>query len=303
MTSMQPLTSSPTSYDLREGDAEHVLSKLPECSVQTVITSPPYFGLRDYDNPFQIGQERKVSEYVQHMTDIFCGVWDVLRDDGTLWLNLGDTYDAKTKNLLGVPWRVAFALQDAGWILRADIVWSKPNPMPESVKDRPTKAHEYLFLLTKQKKYYYNADAIREPLSKYYTDGFLKHGVQPRPGTQNFNKTDRYTNGTKAASTRQARLGFVNPLGKNKRSVWTVTTKSFRGAHFATFPERLVEPCVLAGSKPGDVVLDPFCGSGTTGVVALQQRRKFIGIELNPAYVTIAHERIANEVEPTLFTD
>lgn len=453
------------------GDAFEQLQHVSDNSVQCCVTSPPYWKLKDYNNTQQLGQESTVSEYVQNLVRVFTEVYRVLKGDGCLFLNLGDTYFSggrrgvvcgtsgkeqpnylkrgcfcenlcdvclaaflhsphtfrqhvsmlpplpslsnpehmatlndrvptldsvhhydhtltatlpigqnsnpvvspvisshpsnfgefsqphpatnrqlrklsasqdvdflktygesrsgnkkvcicgtalpletycrctsgksfsveaypylatphlKSKDLAGVPWRVAFALQEMGWYLRADIIWNKPNPTPESVKNRPTKAHEYIFLLTKSRDYYYNADAIREPLSAYYRKAFEKFGPQPRSNTSNFSTETRYTTGTKACSTAKSRLGFVNPLGKNKRSVWTVpTTKKFNvnGKHFATYPDRLIEPCILAGSQPGDMVLDPFCGIGTTGRVALQHGRVFTGIELNPEYAQVA---------------
>ncbi|MCL6559379.1 MAG: site-specific DNA-methyltransferase [Firmicutes bacterium] len=262
------------------GDALAALKHLPEETVQTCVTSPPYWGLRDYGIPDQIGTEMDVCEYLDKLVKVFREVKRVLKPDGTFWLNMGDGYtsggrtyrapDKKTdnghvvrglpfrpptpaglkpKDLLGLPWRLAFLLQEDGWYLRADIIWFKPNILPESVKDRPTIAHEYVFLLTKNERYYYDYQAILEP----------------------------------AASGK----GY-----RNKRSVWTVNTEPYPEAHFATFPPALVLPCILAGSKPGDLVLDPFLGSGTTGLVALQQKRNFIGIELNPEYCALAEKRL-----------
>jgi site-specific DNA-methyltransferase (cytosine-N4-specific) len=256
---------------LFEGDALQVLQRLPSESVQCVVTSPPYWGLRDYDVPDQIGLEPTLPQFINRLLGIFTEVRRVLRKDGIFWLNIGDGYTSgnrgwrapdkknparamsvrpdtpeglKPKDLLGIPWRLALALQEDGWYLRADLVWHKPNAMPESVKDRPTRAHEYLFMLTKEERYYYNAKAIVE----------------------------------------------VN--GRNCRSVWNIHTQGFAGAHFATFPPKLVEPCIKAATRPGDFVLDPFFGSGTVGLVAQELRRRYVGIELHPEYVALAVERL-----------
>jgi DNA modification methylase len=298
------------------GDCRAVLPTLEAGSVQTCVTSPPYWGLRDYGVEGQLGLEKTPEEYVSRMVEVFREVKRVLREDGTLWLNMGDSYAANTKgsggtesgtlqradpsqrsnagsfhadrrwqippglkpkDLVGIPWRVAFALQADGWWLRSDVIWSKPNPMPESVTDRPTKAHEYLFLLTKAERYYYDAEAIAEPAVR----------VGDLPG----------------GSAKQVRLGdrpnvaklAVRPVDaqRNRRSVWTIATQPFPEAHFAVMPEALVEPCILAGSKPGDTVLDPFAGSGTVGKVAARHGRRFVGIDLNPQYVDMARRRIA----------
>lgn len=265
-----------------EGDALAVLKRLPARSVQCVVTSPPYWGLRDYGIDGQIGLEKTLPEFINGLADVFDQVRRVLKDDGTLWLNIGDGYTSgnrgwrapdkknparamsvrpdtpeglKSKDLMGVPWRLAFALQDRGWYLRTDIIWNKPNAMPESVKDRPTRSHEYIFMMTKSEKYYYDVESVKE------------------------------STGT---STR------------NRRSVWDVNTQAFPKAHFATFPTELVRPCVLAGTKPGDMVLDPFFGSGTVGVVCQDTGRNYVGIELNSEYVGIALERLtALENSPT----
>ena len=481
-----------SAFSLIQGDVRERLKELGAGTVQCVMTSPPYWGLRDYGTPGQLGLEPTPDEYVQALVEVFREVRRVLRDDGTLWLNLGDSYFSqggsrvsctdtltgqgqrreaeadvtrtvpsgyKPKDLVGIPWRVAFALQADGWYLRSDIVWNKPNPMPESVTDRPTKAHEYLFLLTKRERYFYDADAIREPLSAYYAEPLARGVVAERPETENFNKAKRYETGTTAASTREERIGFVNPAGRNKRSVWTVeavdtpvpsheyvflltkspryfydaeaiaeqgkdwshhipgvgiketfhygagnggnaglkgiaaryrgddppttrnkrsvwtvTTESYPEAHFAVMPEALVLPCVLAGTsakgqcsrcgtpwvrvtdegrlvrvregsdtsggtaleeakgRHGEnsifatgekrvretltwspscacegagpvpqLVVDPFVGSGTVGVVALRLQRDFIGIDLNPEYLALANTRLGN-VAP-LFND
>ena len=262
------------------GDCRNVLPTLPAGSVHCCVTSPPYFGLRDYGHENQIGLERTPEAFVQELVEVFREVRRVLRDDGTLWLNLGDSYNAynanrgastsisdgtagrghpthrrglttptlKNKDLIGIPWRVAFALQSDGWYLRQDIIWHKPNPMPESVTDRCTKAHEYLFLLSKGARYHFDSEAIKEPATKGAT--------------------------------------------RNRRSVWSVTTKPFKGAHFATFPPDLIEPCILAGCPAGGTVLDPFMGSGTTAAVSLQHGRQFVGVELNPEYLELARRRV-----------
>lgn len=265
-----------TRSTLFEGNALAVLQALPSESVQCVITSPPYWGLRDYGIEGQIGLEPTLPQFINGLTRIFSEVKRVLKHDGTLWLNIGDGYTSgnrgyravdkknparamstrpptpdglKPKDLIGVPWRLAFALQDDGWFLRSDVVWSKPNAMPESVKDRPVRAHEYLFMFTKSEKYYYDHDAVKES-----TDDGLSR--------------------------------------RSRRSVWNVNTKPFAGAHFATFPPELIRPCVLASSQPGGFVLDPFFGSGTVGLVSQQESRQYVGIELNPEYVQMAASRL-----------
>jgi len=254
-----------------EGDALNVLRRMPAESVQCVVTSPPYWGLRDYDTEEQVGLEPTLPQFINSLGSIFKEARRVLRGDGVLWLNIGDGYTSgnrrwrapdkknraramdvrpdtpeglKPKDLIGIPWRVAFALQDDGWYLRADVIWNKPNAMPESVKDRPTRSHEYIFMFSKSERYYYDRSAILEP------------------------------------------------NGRNLRSVWSVNTQGFPGAHFATFPPKLIEPCIRASSRPGDYVLDPFFGSGTVGVVAQQLNRRYVGIELNPDYVSMAADRL-----------
>lgn len=256
---------------LFEGDALTVLKRMPSNSVQCVVTSPPYWGLRDYNNPEQIGLEPTLPQFINSLRTVFTEVRRVLRDDGVFWLNIGDGYTSgnrrwrapdkknparamsvrpdtpdglKPKDLMGIPWRLAFALQDDGWYLRADVVWNKPNAMPESVKDRPTRAHEYLFMFSKEERYFYDRQAV------------------------------------------------IEPNGRNNRSVWNVHTQGFSGAHFATFPPKLIEPCIKSSSRPGDFVLDPFFGSGTVGVVASDLGRRYAGIELNPDYVALAAKRI-----------
>ena len=271
---------------------------LADESVQCVITSPPYWGLRDYGVDGQLGLESTPEEYISNMVQVFREIWRVLRPDGTLWLNLGDSYagsggaggdyNLPAKNLIGIPWRVAFALQADGWYLRQDIIWHKPNPMPESVHDRCTRAHEYIFLFAKSSRYYYNADAIVEPAvgghsatAASFRRGSGKRSIPILPG--------------KAATHRLSRPDVrYNGPTRNRRSVWTVATRPYRGAHFATFPPELIEPMVLAGSRPGDIVLDPFAGTGTVGQVCIKYGRRFIGIELNPDYIKLAQRRTSN---------
>lgn len=345
------------------GDVRDRLRELPDGSAQCCVTSPPYWGLRDYGTAqwrggdpscaheptrgrqgatgqradrahtqgmvfrevcgrcgalrvdVQIGLEPTPENYVQTMVSVFREVRRVLADDGVLWLNIGDTYAAsgrgggggsfqnnamgreisevngfrmppqgyKHKDLVGVPWMLALALRADGWYLRSDVIWSKPNPMPESVQDRPTKAHEYVFLLSKSERYYYDREAICEP----YQQATLKRGKSIRQVSADGHKTYRF-NGEPLDEDSVAR-------GRNARSVWTIATQPYRGAHFAVMPEALAEPCVLAASRPGDVVLDPFAGAGTVAVVALRHDREFVGCELNPSYAAMASERIQAE--------
>jgi DNA modification methylase len=340
------------------GDCRTLLASLGAGSVQTCVTSPPYFGLRDYGVAGQIGLEPTPDAFVAELVAVFREVRRVLRDDGTLWLNLGDSYagggrggdsgsvtlaggranqeqsrglhaagrsEASTglaaKQLLGIPWRAAFALQADGWWLRSDIVWSKPNPMPESVADRPTKSHEYLFLLSKAPRYYYDADAIAEPfadasLERLRQDVAAQRGSDRVPGKTNgpmraVGNLNANRRSYKPGSASNMNAGEhvpksdeglpVREAGRNKRSVWTVTTQPFKGAHFATFPPALIEPCILAGSRPGDVVLDPFGGAGTTGLVADRLQRHAVLIELNPDYAAMARARIT--ADAPLFSD
>jgi DNA modification methylase len=245
-------------------------------SVNCCVTSPPYFGLRDYGNDEQIGLEETPEAFVESMVNVFREVKRVLADDGTLWLNLGDSY-GKEKQLIGIPWRVALALQADGWYLRQDIIWSKPNPMPESVTDRCTKAHEYIFLLSKKPKYFYDAEPIREPIKE--TSGSINGA--PLRGDHVM------TEGGRKTESRQ----YDEIKGANKRSVWNVNTQPYAGAHFATFPPDLIKPCIMAGCPTGGTVLDPFGGSGTTGMVALELGRSAELIELNPDYVEIIEGR------------
>ena len=306
------------------GDCLKVLKTLPSQSVKTCITSPPYFGLRDYGHSDQIGMESTPDAFVARLVEVFREVRRVLTNDGTLWLNLGDSYSAnggahggrddnqrgvgakrthdngggdqhlgrvpsglKHKDLIGIPWRVAFALQADGWYLRSDIIWHKPNPMPESVTDRPTKAHEYLFLLSKSERYFYDAAAISEPA--------IHAGKTVMLGEKSFSKGQAKGAGLIPSGNATVDSVVVGNT-RNRRSVWTVPTRPFRGAHFATFPTTLVEPCILAGSTSGDLVLDPFNGAGTTGLVSLRNGRNYIGIEINPEYAKIANDRLVDDL-------
>lgn len=264
-------------YKILIGDARHLLADIPDQTFQCCVTSPPYWGLRDYGMEGQIGAEMNVNDYVKHLLEVFSEVKRTLKDDGTLWLNIGDSYTSgnrkwrqtdkknpargmdyrpptpeglKPKDLIGVPWKVAFALQSDGWYLRSDIIWYKPNCQPESVKDRPTQSHEYVFLLTKSKFYYYDYEAVKET--------------------------------------------GINGKKKNRRTVWPINTNGFKGAHFAVFPPALVEPCVLAGSKKNSILLDPFFGSGTVAEVCMKHGRKCVGIELKHEYAEIAKNRLKN---------
>ena len=291
------------------GDCKETLSAFLPKTARMCVTSPPYYGLRDYGGEDkQIGQENTPEEYIQNLVEVFREVRDVLTDDGTLWVNIGDSYynyrpgkayvkqtvsktnqdlpeyspkrsnrldGLKEKDLIGIPWMLAFALRADGWYLRQDIIWHKPNPMPESVRDRCTKAHEYIFLLSKSKKYYYDNEAIKEPAKdwgtrdrskgKYHNEGT---GLQPHSGLEKSYPT------------------------KNKRSVWSITNKPYRGSHFAVFPPDLIEPCIKAGSQEGDCILDPFMGSGTTAMVAKSLGRDYIGCELHEEYGSLIEKRI-----------
>jgi len=253
------------------------LKLLADQSVNTCVTSPPYWGLRDYNGEKeQLGLEATPQEFVDNLVAVFSEVKRVLRDDGTVWLNLGDTY--KKSNLVGIPWRVALALQEDGWYLRQDIIWSKPNPMPESIKNRCTKAHEYIFLFSKNAKYYYDNEAIKED-AKFPGGPISAHAIRKGVG-----------------DPKMQTRGGLHKIGanakRNKRSVWTITTKPFKEAHFATFPKDLIEPCVLAGCPEGGTVLDPFGGSGTTAQVANDNQRDSILCELSAEYIEIAKKRL-----------
>lgn len=298
------------------GDCRDIMRRWAMAGVkaQACVTSPPYFGLRDYGVDGQIGLEDTPQKYVEAMVSVFRCVRDVLADDGTLWLNIGDSYcgykgdkygDAKgnltartpsangsridtatpqtsgvkNKDLIGIPWMLAFALRADGWYLRQDIIWHKPNPMPESVRDRCTKAHEYIFLLSKSERYFYDAKAVKEP--SVTNDKRRPYGS---PGANALDKRGSQGRGEDRTD--------ADGSTRNRRSVWTVATKPYKGAHFATFPPALIEPCIRAGSRPGDIVLDPFMGSGTTAMVAIQHSRKYAGCELNPKYGDLQRERI-----------
>lgn len=346
------------------GDNRQMLKTLPDCSVQTVVTSPPYFGLRDYgtktwvggdescehikdpnktkkfgneefnknrpsreatklpgyyfesecghcgavQEDYQIGLEQTPQAFVEELCKVFDEIWRVLKDDGTVWVNLGDSYaqsgqggggsyaderpgwtklprkapeGLKPKDLIGIPWRFAFAMQERGWYLRSDIIWHKPNPMPESVTDRPTKSHEYIFLLTKSPKYFYDHEAIKEEAVTELAERNRESYDVGFPGGA------RFSAGTRVYGADGKR---------NKRDVWSVNVKPYKEAHFATYPPELIEPCILAGSQEGDIVLDPFSGSGTTGEVALQHGRHYIGLELNPEYAKLSEKRLTDAV-------
>jgi DNA modification methylase len=306
--------------ELHHGNALDVLKHIPDEVVQTVVTSPPYFGLRDYGNTDQIGLELTSKAYVEKLVEIFREIRRCLKDSGTVWINLGDSYSSgnrktttvptlrvknnsvpdynknfivrppidkqiKPKDLIGIPWKVAFALQKDGWYLRSDIIWNKPNPMPESVQDRPTKSHEYIFLLSKNEKYFYDNKAIREPSSD------LKQTAQRYKHL--FFTGDKHKSGRGWLGKGENKTKYLDFDGtKNKPSVWTVTLKPIKETHFATYPEDLIIPCILAGTAPNDIVLDPFVGSGTTCVVSQKLNRKSIGIDLNKDYLEIAKNRI-----------
>jgi DNA modification methylase len=299
------------------GNAPDVLRELPDNSIHCCVTSPPYWRLRDYGVEGQLGLEKTPEEYVQKMVEVFREVRRVLRDDGILFLNLGDSYygsgncttkqgksQLKPKDLVGIPWRVAFALQDDGWYLRQDIIWHKRNAMPESVKDRPTKAHEYIFLMSKSGRYYYDAESIKEksvsgdPRRPYAPGQVDNRGNGHDRGGGSVRvpagwKTGSGSHGTIHSEGRSREVVYVDGFtNRNKRSVWTIPTHAYSEAHFATFPPDLIKPCILAGCPENGITLDPFMGAGTTGVVCADLGRNYIGIELNPEYVRIANERI-----------
>lgn len=289
------------------GDCREIMRKWASQGIkaQTCVTSPPYYGLRDYGHDGQIGLEETPAAYIDAMVEVFRCVWDVLEDDGTLWVNIGDSYCGtgskgdfvdplnpngrngqsvsktqkldgfKSKDLIGIPFMLAFALRNDGWYLRQDIIWHKPNPMPESVQDRCTKSHEYIFLLSKKQKYYYDINAMQEP-AIYAGDDRGARG-DSRRGTE--------------ANSMSGKTGDT----RNKRSVWTVTTKPYSGAHFAVFPPDLIEPCIMAGAPVGGIVLDPFMGSGTTAQVAQNLGRKYLGCELNTEYEILQRERLKQQ--------
>lgn len=279
------------------GDSLSNIQKLPSEFVDCIVTSPPYYGQRDYAVNEQLGSESSHTEYVSKLVDLFDGCKRVLKDSGTLWLNLGDKY--VNGNLLGMPWRVALALQDRGWILRNDIIWHKPNAMPASTKNRLTCDHEYIFFFTKKSAgYFYDQDVIREEHITFSEKSKMKGGKN------HFGKIggtpEKGKNGG-SANLHNARWDQAfHPAGRNKRTVWNIPLSKFRDSHFAVFPERLIEPCVLAGCPEGGTVLDPFFGAGTTGVVAAKSNRNYIGLELNPEYVEIAQNRLASVNEDLL---
>lgn len=346
-------------FRLLVGDSFDLLASMPDDSIDCVVTSPPYWGLRDYGVAGQLGLERSFQGYLQRMVALFGHVQRVLRPAGTLWVNMGDSYvtnantgtgwnsaingkgtqieagkasracrrnsattgGLKQKDMMGQPWALAFALRDAGWFLRRDIIWHKPNAMPETVHDRPATAHEYVFLLTKSGRYHYDADAVKEPVTgNTHLRGHgvnakiravsgwdtgpgghrtIVHAALPKDldradlGLKHSGKFGRGP-GWRARQNASFSAAISGPVtdSRNLRSVWTIPIQPFKGAHFATYPERLVEPCILAGCPRGGVVLDPFAGSGTTGVVALRHGRSFLGIELNPEYAAMARERL-----------
>ena len=341
------------------GDCRDTMRRWKEQGIkaQTCVTSPPYYGLRDYGHEGQIGLEETPEDYIKAMVEVFRCVWDVLEDDGTLWLNIGDSYAAqrggttppaetlaggvgghgndeskrgrkegynpsrnaaaigvKHKDLIGIPWMLAFALRADGWYLRQDIIWHKPNPMPESVQDRCTKAHEYIFLMSKSQKYYYDAEAIKEPIQDETALRMLRgvsdthKNVNGAPGQtpHSMNKARKNVRKEFDSSMGGGGTSFVGHSGykkedgtlmicenRNKRSVWTVTTKPYAGAHFAVFPSDLIEPCILAGAPIGGIVLDPFMGSGTTAQVAQNLGRQYLGCELNTEYKTLQNKRLS----------
>ncbi len=277
-------------YRVDCGNASEVLAKLPDDIIQTTVTSPPYFGHRIYTphGKNEIGTEESLEEYISNLTTVFTVLYEKTRPDGTLWLNIGDTY--RDNILSGVPWRVAFALSSIGWKLRSDIIWYKPNAMPSSIKTRPTVDHEYIFFFAKGKDYVYNADAIREPHVTFSEKSRMKGGRNhfgKRGGTPENGKNAGNTN----LHTGRWDQAF-HPLGRNKRTVWEIPLGKFRGAHFAVFPEKLVETCLLAASNKDSLVCDPFTGSGTTGVVAKRLGRYFYGIDLSEKYVALATDRM-----------
>ncbi len=319
-------------YVIHQGDCIEQLKAMEAESVNCCVTSPPYWGLRDYGVKGQLGLEETPEQFVEKMVSVFREVRRVLRGDGTVWMNLGDSYahgvcggggavDVRTdgrnttegdkvrgrmkvstlgcglpsKNLIGIPWRVALALQADGWYLRQDIIWHKPNPMPESVTDRCTKSHEYIFLLTKSAKYWYDNDAIKEPhaQSSIKRIPYGKEDDRPQQDEEHI-KGVGYKLGYKKLK--------LDERGANKRSVWTVATKPYKAAHFATFPPKLIEPCILAGCPEGGTVLDPFAGSGTTLAVAVEHNRNAVGIELNPEYIELIKKRLSG-VQRWLFTE
>jgi len=286
------------------GDVRKVAKDIPDNYIQAIITSPPYFGHRNYseskENNHEIGLEKELQVYINNLITCFKELKPKLRDDGLFWLNLGDTY--RNKQLLGVPWRVAIALQDDGWILRSDIIWKKPNAMPSSVKNRPTTDHEYVFLFSKNSDYYYDADSIREPHVTFSENSKMRGG-RNHLGKKNGTPEQGKNSGNSNLHDGRWDQAF-HPKGRNKRTVWEIPLSKFRDAHFAVYPEKLVETCLFASTKKKDVVCDPFTGSGTTGVVAKKNDRVFIGVELVKKYQKMAQKRIDDTIyQETLFQD
>ena len=307
------------------GDALETLKNFPDESINCSITSPPYYGLRDYHKKEQIGREKTVEEYLDRLINVFREVRRVLKKDGTCFIVIGDSYAGtsskkeqrdpkypkgrngqnpsitqkvlgyKSKDLMGIPWRLAFALREDGWYLRSDIIWHKENAMPEACKDRPTRSYEHIFLLSKSPRYYYDYDSMAEPMKEVSKKRYVR-------GRSEENKYLNENSGAKIQKINEARKygqykGDNIPQFRNKRDIWTINTTSFRGNHYAAFPPKLAEICVIAGSPEGGVVLDPFIGSGTVGLIALLHNRKYIGIELNEEYVDLARKRIETEVK------
>jgi DNA modification methylase len=295
-------------YEIVNRDALSTLQSIPSETIDCCVTSPPYYGLRSYlpaeheNKALEVGYQETVPQYVDRLVTIFKEVARVVKNDGTIWLNLGDSYvtdsshgcaNLKRKDLIGIPWAVAFALRDSGLYLRSDIIWSKPNPMPDGAKDRPTKAHEYLFLLTKSEHYYYNAAAIREP-NKVAPHA---HGRSKQAG-----QITAIRNAASDAASRQPDRIWAPNGGRNKRSVWSINVRPFKGAHFATFPTKLIEPCVLAGCPPDGIVLDPFSGAATSGLTALMNGRRYLGIELNKEYCALSEQRLKPFAAPEVLS-
>ena len=327
------------------GDALDVLRTLPDQYADCCVTSPPYYGLRDYGVDGQIGLEQTPEKYISRLVEVFREVHRVLKDDGTLWVNIADSYAGsgkggaiypdnaakykqgtnrgmlgavnttkprtpgiKPKDMIGIPWMLAFALRADGWYLRQDIIWHKTNCMPESVRDRCTKSHEYIFLLSKSRRYYFDAEEIKEPAVGFENAPLAEIGKKLKPNAhrrkgnaKSFRGGGAYTGGksfyNSAVSERESHGNTANLTGlRNRRDVWNVSTQGYKGAHFATFPEKLIEPCILAGSREGGVVIDPFFGSGTTGKVAIDNGRAFVGIDINAEYGQMASERTRVEV-------
>lgn len=292
------------SVDVRIGDCRELVKALEPGSVQCCVTSPPYYGLRDYGVDGQIGKEPIAELFIGELVDVFIGVKRALSDDGVLFVNLGDSY-GPGKRLMGIPWRFALAMHDEGWILRQDIIWSKPNPMPESVKDRCTRAHEYIFMFSKGPKYYYHAAAIAEPAIYSGLTGQDENGFKD-PKKFNGKHSDKQRGHGRRHAGFNARWDTMTRSEqcsgtRNKRSVWEIATRPFSDAHFATFPPELPELCIKAGSRPGDTILDPFGGAGTTGLVADRLGRNAILFELNPEYAEMAKRRIRGDAP--LFTE